>query len=302
MTNNAYHIPVLLNDAVDGLNINPKGVYVDVTFGGGGHSREILSRLTTGKLIAFDQDEDAQNNLIDDERFVFIPQNFAYLKNFLKLYGFNSVDGILGDLGVSSHQFDVEKRGFSIRNNASLDMRMNQNADLNAFKVVNEYEKEDLTRIFREYADLKNAHKVSWGICNARENKKIDTTEELLSVVEPYCGGDKKRNQFNARVFQAIRIEVNQEIEVLKSFLEQSAQCLNPKGRLVIISYHSLEDRLTKNFFKKGKFSGEVEKDFYGNILKPLKEITKKPVIPTDEEIERNNRARSAKMRIAEKN
>lgn len=302
MTNNAYHIPVLLNDAVDGLNINPKGVYVDVTFGGGGHSREILSRLTTGKLIAFDQDEDAQNNLIDDERFVFIPQNFAYLKNFLKLYGFNSVDGILGDLGVSSHQFDVEKRGFSIRNNASLDMRMNQNADLNAFKVVNEYEKEDLTRIFREYADLKNAHKVSWGICSARENKKIDTTEELLSVVEPYCGGDKKRNQFNARVFQAIRIEVNQEIEVLKSFLEQSAQCLNPKGRLVIISYHSLEDRLTKNFFKKGKFSGEVEKDFYGNILKPLKEITKKPVIPTDEEIERNNRARSAKMRIAEKN
>ena len=302
MTNNDYHIPVFLKDAVDGLNINPEGVYVDVTFGGGGHSREILSRLTTGKLIAFDQDEDAQRNLIDDERFVFIPQNFSYLKNFLKLYGFTSIDGILGDLGVSSHQFDVEKRGFSIRNNASLDMRMNQNADLNAFKVVNEYEKEDLTRIFREYADLKNAHKVSWGICNARENNPIKTTEELLNAIEPYCGGEKKRNQFNARVFQAIRIEVNQEIEVLKSFLTQASECLNPNGRLVIISYHSLEDRLTKNFFKKGQFSGEPEKDFYGNLIKPMSEITKKPVSPTEEEISRNNRARSAKMRIAEKN
>ncbi len=301
MTSNAYHIPVLLNDAVDGLNINPEGVYVDVTFGGGGHSREILSRLTTGKLIAFDQDEDAQDNLIDDERFVFIPQNFSYLKNFLKLYGFNKVDGILGDLGVSSHQFDVEERGFSIRNNASLDMRMNQNADLNAFKVVNEYEKEDLTRIFREYADLKNAHKVSWAICNARNNKEVETTDELLEIIQPYCGGEKKRNQFNARVFQAIRIEVNQEIEVLKSFLIQAAECLSPKGRLVIISYHSLEDRLTKNFFKKGQFSGEGEKDFYGNLIKPLQEVNKKPIIPTDKEIEQNNRARSAKMRIAEK-
>ena len=181
-------------------------------------------------------------------------------------------------------------------------MRMNQNAELNAFKVVNEYEKEDLTKIFREYADLKNAHKVSWAVCNARGSKKIETTDELLQIIEPYCGGDKKKNQFNARVFQAIRIEVNQEIEVLKDFFEQSAKCLNPGGRLVIISYHSLEDRLTKNFFKKGQFSGEPEKDFYGNLIKPLNEITKKPLIPTDEEIERNNRARSAKMRIAEKN
>lgn len=301
MTSSAYHIPVLLNDAVDGLNINPEGVYVDVTFGGGGHSREIIKRLTTGTLIAFDQDEDAQANLIDDERFVFIPQNFAYLKNFLKLYGYKKVDGILGDLGVSSYQFDEQERGFSIRSNASLDMRMNQSADLNAWKVVNEYEKEDLTRIFRVYADLKNPHKVSWAICNARENKSINTTNELLEIIEPYCGGDKKRNQFNARVFQAIRIEVNQEMEVLQSFLQQSAECLNPKGRLVIISYHSLEDRLTKNFFKKGQFEGEAEKDFYGNILKPLKEVTKKPIIPTEDEIEQNNRARSAKMRIAEK-
>lgn len=302
MTNNTYHIPVFLSDAVSGLNIDPEGIYVDVTFGGGGHSREILSKLTTGKLIAFDQDEDAQKNLIEDERFIFIPQNFAYLKNFLKLYGFTSVDGILGDLGVSSHQFDEEKRGFSIRNNASLDMRMNQNAELNAFKVVNEYEKENLTKIFREYADLKNAHKVSWAICSAREEKNINTTEELLQIIKPYSGGEKKQNQFNARVFQAIRIEVNQEIEVLKSFLTQAAECLNPNGRLVIISYHSLEDRLTKNFFKKGQFSGEAEKDFYGNIIKPLSEVTKKPLIPTEEEIERNNRARSAKMRIAEKN
>lgn len=302
MTNNSYHIPVFLKDAVDGLNINPEGIYVDVTFGGGGHSREILSRLTTGKLIAFDQDEDAQRNLIDDERFVFIPQNFSFLQNFLKLYGFNKVDGILGDLGVSSHQFDVEERGFSIRNNASLDMRMNQHSELNAWKVVNEYEKETLTKIFREYADLKNAHKVSWSICTARETKTIETTEELMQIIEPYCGGEKKKNQFNARVFQAIRIEVNQEIEVLKSFLEQSANCLNSNGRLVIISYHSLEDRLTKNFFKKGSFDGEAEKDFYGNLLKPLNEITRKPLIPSDEEIERNNRARSAKMRIAEKN
>ena len=301
MTSSAYHIPVLLNDVISGLNIQPEGVYVDATFGGGGHSREILKQLTTGKLIAFDQDEDAQNNLIDDDRFVFIPQNFAYLQNFLKLYGYPQVDGILADLGVSSHQFDEEDRGFSIRSNAPLDMRMNQRAELDAGKVVNTYEKEALTKVFREYADLKNAHKVSWAICKARENTPINTTNELIDIITPYSGGDKKKNQFYARVFQAIRIEVNQEMEVLKSFLEQTEKCLKPQGRLVVISYHSLEDRLTKNYIKKGQFDGEPEKDFYGNVIKPFKEITKKPIVPTEEEIEQNNRARSAKLRIAEK-
>jgi 16S rRNA (cytosine1402-N4)-methyltransferase len=301
MESSAYHIPVLLHDAVEGLAINPNGVYVDVTFGGGGHSREILKHLDKGKLIAFDQDEDAQNNLINDERFVFVPNNFSYLKNYLKLYGHPQVDGILADLGVSSHQFDVGERGFTIRENAPLDMRMNKSAALSAYQVVNEYAVNDLSKLFREYADLNNAHKLSYAIEKKRSEAPINSTQELMQCIEHLSGGVKKSNQFFARVFQALRIEVNQEMEVLKTFLTQAEECLKPGGRLVVISYHSLEDRLVKNFIRKGKFEGEVEKDFYGNPLVRFKDLTRKPIIASEKEIEKNNRARSAKLRIAEK-
>jgi 16S rRNA (cytosine1402-N4)-methyltransferase len=301
MESSAYHIPVLLHDAVQGLAINPNGVYVDVTFGGGGHSREILKHLDKGKLIAFDQDEDAQQNLIDDERFLFVPNNFSYLKNFLKLYGHPKVDGILADLGVSSHQFDQSERGFSIRTDAALDMRMNQTSELSARKVVNEYSVNDLTKIFREYADLPNARKIAFAIDKQRSEAPINSTQELMNTIQHLSGGAQKSNQFFARVFQALRIEVNQEMEVLKTFLTQAEECLKPQGRLVVISYHSLEDRLVKNFIRKGKFEGEVEKDFYGNPQVSFKEINRKPIVPSEKEIELNNRARSAKLRIAQK-
>ncbi|MFP5470070.1 MAG: 16S rRNA (cytosine(1402)-N(4))-methyltransferase RsmH [Bacteroidia bacterium] len=301
MESSAYHIPVLLHDAVQGLAINPNGVYIDVTFGGGGHSKEILKHLDKGTLIAFDQDEDAQQNLIDDERFLFVPNNFSYLKNFLKLHGYSQVDGILADLGVSSHQFDVSERGFTIRTDAPLDMRMNQSGELSAHKVVNEYSVNDLTKIFREYADLPNARKIAFAIDKKRTETPINSTQELMNTIQYLGGGAKKSNQFFARVFQALRIEVNQEMEVLKTFLTQAQECLKPKGRLVVIAYHSLEDRLVKNFIRKGKFEGEVEKDFYGNPQVNFKEITRKPIVPSEKEIELNNRARSAKLRIAEK-
>lgn len=295
-----YHNPVLLKETVDGLNIKPDGVYVDVTFGGGGHSREILRRLgPNGKLFAFDQDEDALANALEDERFVLINENFRYIKRFLRFYGVRSVDGILGDLGVSSHQFDVPERGFSTRFDAELDMRMSQKNDLDAYKVVNEYDDANLRRVFYDYGELKNAPALSRTIIEARQHRSIKTTDELKEVLAKYLP-EKVRNKVLAQIYQAIRIEVNQEMDVLKEFLEQSLEILNPGGRLSVISYHSLEDRLVKRFMKNGMFEGEPERDFFGNYSVPFKLIGKL-IVPNDEEIKINNRARSAKLRIAEK-
>lgn len=294
-----YHNPVLLQQTVAGLNIKPNGVYVDVTFGGGGHSREILKHLdANGKLFAFDQDADALANTIADERFTLINENFRYIKRFLRFHGIKKVDGILADLGVSSHQFDVPERGFSTRFDAQLDMRMNQNDDLSAYKVVNEYEEAQLKRIFLEYGELKVAPALARTIVDAREKKAIQTTDELKIVLNRFLP-EKHKNKILAQIYQAIRIEVNQEIEVLKEFLLQTIEVLNPQGRLSIISYHSLEDRLVKRFMKNGLFEGEPERDFYGNFTVPFK-IIEKLIVPTQEEVAVNNRARSAKLRVAE--
>ncbi|WP_209282304.1 16S rRNA (cytosine(1402)-N(4))-methyltransferase RsmH [Flavobacterium sp. XN-5] len=295
-----YHNPVLLHASVDGLNIKPDGVYVDVTFGGGGHSKEILSRLgPEGKLFAFDQDEDALANALQDERFTLINENFRFIKRFLRFYGLKSVDGILADLGVSSHQFDVAERGFSTRFDAGLDMRMSQKNDLNAYKIVNEYDEADLKRVFLEYGELKNAPVLARTIVEAREIQLIKTTDELKEVLAKYLP-DRVRNKILAQIYQAIRIEVNQEMDVLKEFLEQSLEVLKPEGRLSVISYHSLEDRLVKRFMKNGMFEGEPERDFFGNFSVPFKTVGKL-IVPDKEEIKLNNRARSAKLRIAEK-
>lgn len=296
----SYHIPVLLKECIEGLNIDPAGTYVDVTFGGGGHSREIMKHLTTGKLFAFDQDEDAQRNKIDDPRFVLIRQNFRYLKNFLQMYNAGKVDGILADLGVSSHQFDEAERGFSTRFNAQLDMRMDQNMKVSAAEVVNEYTEEDLKRIFKLYGEVENAGRLAYVLVNVRNQNKLRTVDDLKKAIAP-CIKRGKENQYLAQVFQALRIEVNKELEVLEELLQQSMEVLKPGGRLVIMSYHSLEDRLVKNFMRSGKFEGEVEKDFFGNKLSPFELITRKPIIPTEAEIEQNSRARSAKLRIAER-
>lgn len=295
-----YHNPVLLKETVDGLNINPDGVYVDVTFGGGGHSREILSRLgPNGKLFGFDQDEDAWENALPDERFVLIQENFRYIKRFLRFHGVKSVDGILADLGVSSHQFDVPERGFSTRFDAGLDMRMSKRNELDAYKVINEYDDANLRRVFLDYGELKSAPALSRTIIEAREIKAIDTTDDLKFILQRFLP-DQFKNKVLAQIYQAIRIEVNQEMDVLKEFLEQSLEILKPEGRLSVISYHSLEDRLVKRFMKNGMFEGEPEKDFFGNFSVPFKLIGKL-VVPSDEEIKINNRARSAKLRIAEK-
>ena len=295
-----YHNPVLLKESVDGLNINPDGIYVDVTFGGGGHSREILSRLSSkGKLYAFDQDEDALANVIDDERFVLINENFRFIKRFLRFHNVKSVDGILGDLGVSSHQFDVAERGFSTRFEGELDMRMSQKQDLNAYKVVNEYDEENLRRVFLDYGELKNAPVIARVIIEARELEPIKNTEQLKVVLGRFLQAHKS-HKLLAQMYQAIRIEVNQEMEVLKEFLEQSLEILKPGGRLSVISYHSLEDRLVKRIMKNGMFEGEPERDFFGNFSVPFKTIGKL-IIPDFQEIKSNNRARSAKLRIAEK-
>jgi 16S rRNA (cytosine1402-N4)-methyltransferase len=295
-----YHNPVLLQESIDGLHINPSGVYVDVTFGGGGHSREILKRLNSeGKLFAFDQDEDAWENEIQDNRFVLIKENFRFIKRFLRFHGIKQVDGILGDLGVSSHQFDVPERGFSTRFEATLDMRMSKQNDLDAYRVVNQYEEAELKRVFFDYGELKNAPALAKTIVSAREIKPIKTTEELKTVLAKFLP-EKHKNKILAQIYQAIRIEVNQEMEVLKEFLEQTLELLKPHGRLSVISYHSLEDRLVKRFMKNGMFEGEPERDFFGNFSVPLKPIGKM-IIPSDEEIKINNRARSAKLRIAEK-
>ena len=300
MTTMEYHNPVLLHPSVDGLNIKPDGVYVDVTFGGGGHSKEILSRLgPNGKLFAFDQDEDALANTLKDERFTLINENFRFIKRFLRFYGVKSVDGILADLGVSSHQFDVAERGFSTRFDADLDMRMSQKNDLNAFRVVNEYDDANLRRVFLDYGELKNAPALARTIIEARGHQTIKTTDELKEVLAKYLP-EKVRNKILAQIYQAIRIEVNQEMDVLKEFLEQSLEILNPNGRLSVISYHSLEDRLVKRFMKNGMFEGEPERDFFGNFSVPFK-IIEKLIVPDNNEIKMNNRARSAKLRIAEK-
>lgn len=295
-----YHNPVLLQASVDGLNIKPDGIYVDVTFGGGGHSKEILKRLgPNGKLFAFDQDEDALANALPDERFTLINENFRFIKRFLRFYSVKNVDGILADLGVSSHQFDVAERGFSTRFDAELDMRMSQKNDLSAYRVVNEYDESNLKRVFLDYGELKNAPVLARTIVEARANRPIKTTDELKEVLVKYLP-ERIRNKILAQIYQAIRIEVNQEMDVLKEFLEQSLEILNPGGRLSVISYHSLEDRLVKRFMKNGMFEGEPERDFFGNFSVPFKTIGKL-IVPSSDEIKINNRARSAKLRIAEK-
>ncbi|NVK52746.1 MAG: 16S rRNA (cytosine(1402)-N(4))-methyltransferase RsmH [Flavobacteriaceae bacterium] len=294
----SYHNPVLLYESVDALSIKPDGVYVDVTFGGGGHSREILSRLgKEGRLFAFDQDPDAQQNKIDDERFVLIAENFRYISRFLKFYRVKKVDGVLADLGVSSHQFDAAERGFSTRFDADLDMRMDQKAVLSAKNVVNEYEEEQLADILFLYGELRNARALAKDIVNARLVSNIETSFQLKEVLQRHLP-KAKEHKILAQIYQAIRIEVNQELEVLKEFLSQIPELLNEDGRLSVISYHSLEDRLVKRFIRTGLFSGEPEKDFYGNINVPLKKVGKL-IIPTPAEIKNNNRARSAKLRVA---
>ncbi|GAB2766368.1 16S rRNA (cytosine(1402)-N(4))-methyltransferase RsmH [Salinimicrobium soli] len=296
----SYHNPVLLKETVDGLNIQPSGVYVDVTFGGGGHSREILSRLgPNGKLFAFDQDKDALENAIDDERFTLINENFRFIKRFLRFYGIRKVDGILGDFGVSSHQFDVAERGFSTRFESELDMRMNQESTLSAFEVVNNYEEKQLRDVLSKYGELRNAPKIARTIVSARKEGEIKTSELLKEILQPFLPAAKE-HKILAQIYQAIRIEVNQEIEVLKEFLLQTEGLLKSGGRLSLISYHSLEDRLVKRFIRSGMFEGEPEKDFYGNITVPFKKVGKL-IVPSSEEIKKNNRARSAKLRIAEK-
>ena len=300
MTTMEYHNPVLLKQTVDGLNIKPDGIYVDVTFGGGGHSKEILSRLgPNGKLFGFDQDEDALANTLSDERFVLIPENFRYIKRFLRFNGVKSVNGILADLGVSSHQFDVPERGFSTRFDADLDMRMSKKNDLNAFKVVNEYDEANLKRVFLDYGELKIAPALARTIVEVREHQTINTTDDLKMVLAKFLP-EQFKNKILAQIYQAIRIEVNQEMDVLKEFLEQSLEILKPEGRLSVISYHSLEDRLVKRFMKNGLFEGEPEHDFFGNFSVPFK-LVGKLIVPDDAEIKINNRARSAKLRIAEK-
>jgi 16S rRNA (cytosine1402-N4)-methyltransferase len=300
MTIMEYHNPVLLLPSVDGLQIKPDGIYIDATFGGGGHSKEILARLgTRGKLFAFDQDEDAIVNSLSDERFTLINENFRFIKRFLRFYNIRTVDGILADLGVSSHQFDVPERGFSTRFDADLDMRMSQKNDLNAYRVVNEYDEDNLNRVFLDYGELKNALAIAKTIVAARGTQPITTTDDLKAILVKFLP-ERVRNKILAQIYQAIRIEVNQEIDVLKEFLKQCLELLNPGGRLSVISYHSLEDRLVKRFFKNGMFEGEPERDFYGNFSVPFKSI-EKLIIPDQNEIKVNNRARSAKLRIAEK-
>lgn len=295
-----YHNPVLLKETVDGLKIKPDGIYVDVTFGGGGHSKEILRRLgPSGKLFGFDQDEDALANALSDERFVLIPENFRYIKRFLRFHGVKTVDGILADLGVSSHQFDVPERGFSTRFDANLDMRMSKKNELDAFKVVNEYDEANLKRVFLDYGELKAALAIARTIIEAREKKTINTTDELKIILSKYLP-EQFKNKILAQIYQAIRIEVNQEMNVLKEFLEQSLELLKHGGRLSVISYHSLEDRLVKRYIKNGMFEGEPERDFFGNFSVPFKSI-EKLIVPGEAEIKENNRARSAKLRVAEK-
>ncbi len=295
-----YHTPALLIPCMDGLSIDPEGVYVDVTFGGGGHSREILSRLSAkGRLLSFDQDLDAAKNAFDDPRFTFVRGNFKHLSNFLKYYGEEKVDGILADLGVSFHHFDDPTRGFSFRFDGELDMRMNQMARISAADVLNDYDEERLATIFKLYGELDGAKRLASAVVKARSVKKFRKVSDLLEVAEPLVGRDRQKKDM-AKVFQAIRIEVNGEMDVLKCFLTQTISCLNPGGRLVVLTYHSLEDRLVKNFMRAGNMEGKVEQDFFGRKLSPFRLVNNKPIVPDDAEIEANPRSRSAKLRIAE--
>lgn len=296
-----YHTPALLQESVDGLNIHPDGVYVDVTFGGGGHSREILARLgPKGRLYAFDQDVQAYANRIDDNRFVFVRSNFRFLKNFLRYYGEEQIDGVLADLGVSSHHFDDPERGFSFRFPGDLDMRMNQSAQKNAAQILNEYSEEQLARVFFLYGELKNANKIASSIVKYRNESDIARVDDFVKLLEPYTYKDREK-KILAQAFQALRIEVNNEMEALAEMLTQSLAALKNGGRLSVISYHSLEDRLVKNFFRSGNLEGNVEKDFFGNVITPFQLINRKVIIPSEEEQKNNPRSRSAKLRIAEK-
>ena len=295
-----YHSPVLLKESIEGLNLKPDGVYVDVTFGGGGHSKEILKFLKNGRLYSFDQDHDATANNIESSNFKLIKANFRFLKNFLKLEGIEKIDGVIADLGVSSHQFDTAARGFSLRFDSELDMRMNIDSNLNAKEIINNYSEEQLANMFYIYGDITQSRKLAKQIVNARKEQNILTTTELILIAEN-LSPVKKRNQFLARVFQAIRIEVNDEINALKDMLNSATKLLNPGGRIVVISYHSLEDKIVKNLFKKGNTDGVVEKDFFGNISKVFNQINKNVIVPSSDECTLNNRATSAKMRVAEK-
>ncbi|MEG1762253.1 MAG: 16S rRNA (cytosine(1402)-N(4))-methyltransferase RsmH [Bacteroidales bacterium] len=296
-----YHTPVMLFQTIEGLNIKPDGTYVDLTFGGGGHAREILAKLgKQGRLFAFDQDEDALQNTIEDARFTLINQNFQYLKNFLRMYAAIPVDGILADLGVSSHQFDVPERGFSIRTEGPLDMRMDKRQSLNAASILNEYTEEEISKVLYTYGELRDARRIAKAIVKARVDEKITNTAQLMQILNRFPARGKE-NKFYAMLFQALRIEVNQEIEALKVVLQQCLEILKPEGRLVVLSYHSLEDRLVKNFMRSAKFEGEIDKDFYGNSLSPFRLINRKAIVAQTEELDENSRARSAKLRIAEK-
>lgn len=296
-----YHVPVLLEESIAGLNISPEGVYADLTFGGGGHSREILRHLGEGQLLGFDQDEDALNNVPDDERFIFVNHNFRYLRNFMHYYGLEELDGILADLGVSSHEFDEAGRGFSFRFDAELDMRMNQRSRMKASDVLNGYDEESLLRVFRNYGEVENARRLVDLLVKGRGEKDIVTSDDLYRVILP-CIPKMKEKKYLAKVYQALRIEVNGELDALEEMLEQAFEVLKPGGRLVVITYHSLEDRIVKNFFKSGNVEGKVEKDaIYGHVTKDFELINRKVIVPSDEEVERNPRARSAKLRIAER-
>lgn len=303
MTNSStYHTPVMLHECIEALNINPDGIYVDVTFGGGGHSRVIFEKLSPkGRLIVFDQDSDAAMNAWEAPNFSFVAANFAHFANHLKMMGIKGVDGVLADLGVSSHQFDEPSRGFTFRADAPLDMRMNRKSEVKASDILAKYEEHDLIKMFRTYGEIPNAPKLVRAIISARSSKKIKTTQDLLDIISP-CAPKYKEHKYYAQVFQALRIEVNAEMQVLEDFLGQCSDIIKPGGRLVIMSYHSLEDRMVKNYLKRGSVSGEIEKDFFGNLIKDFTEINRHPITANEEELETNNRARSAKLRIAERN
>ena len=301
ITAEGYHVPVLLKESVDGLGIKPDGVYVDVTFGGGGHSREILSRLgAEGRLYSFDQDEDAEQNIVSDERFTFVRSNFRYLKNWMRYYGIEEIDGLLADLGVSSHHFDDSERGFSFRFEGKLDMRMNQRAGKTAADVVNTYDEKQLADVLYLYGELKQSRKIASAIVKARQTKKVETIGDFLEVVKPFFRNEREKKEL-AKVFQALRIEVNHEMEALREMLKGATEMLKPGGRLVVITYHSLEDRIVKNLMKTGNVEGEEDKDFFGRVSTPYRLVNRQVIVPSDEEMLRNPRSRSAKLRIAEK-
>lgn len=300
-TEQTYHVPVLLNESIDGMNLHSGGIYVDVTFGGGGHSKEILRRADKDiRLLSFDQDEDAEKNIVDDKRFTFVRSNFRYLHNFLRYYNVEQADGILADLGVSSHHFDDSERGFSFRFDGKLDMRMNKRAGMTAADIVNSYDEERLADLFYLYGELKNSRKLASAIVKARSSKSIVTIGDFLDIVKPMFGREREKKEL-AKVFQALRIEVNQEMEALKEMLYAATEALKPGGRLVVITYHSLEDRMVKNMMKTGNVEGKAVQDFFGNVQTPFKLVNNKVIVASSEEVERNPRSRSAKLRIAEK-